>query len=390
MASSVPPPSFGPFGFTSPEELAVLAGVLDDMNASFGGNLNTDVSTPQGQWATSLAAVIGASNDLFVDFTNQVDPNFASGRMQDAIARIYYLSRIAATPTTVTARCSGATGVTIPVGALARAADGTIYTSLTSGTIGTGGFVDLQFAALTTGPLDLPPGALSTIYRTIPGWDSVNNLTAGTPGRNEETRDELEDRRAASVAVNATGILPAVRGSVLSVPGVIDAYVTENPTGAPVTIKGVTIAAHSLYVSVFGGTDLDVATAIWLKKPPGCNYTGGTSVVISDTNSGYLTPPTYTVKFDRAATEPVDFAVELATGPGVPGDAAVLVENAIESVFPSIARIGQDVYASSFTCAIAALGPWVRLLSIEVDGGAVQTIDIDQIPVIGTVSVLVT
>lgn len=96
--TDVPPPSFGPSGFTSPEELAILAGVLADMNAAFGGNLNPSVSTPQGQWATSLAAVIGASNDLFVDFTNQVDPAFASGRMQDAIARIYYLTRRGATP----------------------------------------------------------------------------------------------------------------------------------------------------------------------------------------------------------------------------------------------------------------------------------------------------
>ena len=388
--TEVPPPSFGPFGFTSPEELAVLSGVLADMNQAFGGNLNLSVSTPQGQWATSLAAVIGASNDLFVDFTNQVDPAFANGRMQDAIARIYYLTRRGATPTTVTARCSGATGVTIPQGALARAIDGTIYAALSSGLIATGGFVDLTFAALTTGPLDLPIGALSTIYRTIPGWDSVTNLAAGTPGQNEETREELEDRRAQSVASNATGILPAVRGSVLSVPGVVDAYVTENPTASPVTIGGVSVAAHSLYVSVFGGTDVDVATAIWLKKPPGCNYTGATSVVISDTNSGYLTPPTYTVSFDRAASTAVNFDVEIATGPGVPGDAGNQIEAAITAVFPTIARIGQSVYASSFTCAINALGPWVRLLSIEVGGAAVQSIDIDQIPALGTVSVLVT
>lgn len=388
--TEVPPPSFGPFGFTSPEELAILAGVLADMNQAFGGNLNLSVSTPQGQWATSLAAVIGASNDLFVDFTNQVDPAFANGRMQDAIARIYYLTRRGATPTTVTARCSGATGVTIPQGALARAIDGTIYAALSSGLIATGGFVDLAFAALTTGPLDLPIGALSTIYRTIPGWDSVTNLAAGTPGQNEETREELEDRRAQSVASNATGILPAVRGSVLSVPGVVDAYVTENPTASPVTIGGVSVAAHSLYVSVFGGTDVDVATAIWLKKPPGCNYTGATSVVISDTNSGYLTPPTYTVKFDRAAATAVNFDVEIATGPGVPGDAGNQIEAAITAIFPTIARIGQSVYASSFTCAINALGPWVKLLSIEVGGAAVQSIDIDQIPALGTVSVLVT
>lgn len=388
--TEVPPPSFGPFGFTSPEELAILAGVMADLNASFGGNLNPSLSTPQGQWATSLAAVIGASNDLFVDFTNQVDPAFANGRMQDAIARIYYLTRRGATPTIVTARCSGATGVNLPSGSLARATDGTIYASLSAGLIESIGYVDLQFAALTPGPLDLPIGALSTIYRTVPGWDSVTNLTAGTPGRDEESREQMEERRALSVASNATGILPAVRGSVLSVPTVQDAYVTENETGTAATIGGVLIAAHSLFVCVQGGSDDDVARAIWLKKPPGCNYTGTTSVVVEDTNSGYLTPPTYTVKFERAAALAINFDVTLAAGPGVPGDAGTLVEQAITTLFPTVARIGQSVFASSFTCAIAALGPRVRLLSIEVNSAAFQAVNIDEIPALGTVTVLVT
>lgn len=388
--TDVPLPSFGPFGFTSPEELAILAGVLADMNAAFGGNLNTSVSTPQGQWATSLAAVIGASNDLFVDFTNQVDPAFASGRMQDAIARIYYLTRRGALPTTVVGRCAGATGVFIPIGALARATDGTIYATTESGVIGTIGYVDLPFAALTLGPIDLPIGALSTIYRTIPGWDGVNNMLAGETGRDVETREQLEERRALSVASNATGILPAIRGSVLAIPEVVDVYVTENPTGSDVVIGGVTIGANSLYVGVFGGSDVDIATAIWLKKPPGCDYTGSTSVVISDTNSGYLVPPTYTVKFERAATITVGFDVVLASGPGVPGDAGEQVEAAITALFPSLARIGQPIYASSFMLAIGALGPWVRLLSIEVSGGAVATIDIDQMPILGPMTVIVT
>lgn len=387
--TEVPPATFGPTGFTSPEELAILAGVLADMNAAFGGNLNTSVSTPQGQWATSLAAVIGASNDLFVDFTNQVDPAFASGRMQDAIARIYYLTRRGATQTTVTARCSGATGVTIPAGALARATDGTIYTALSAGLIETVGYVDIPFAALTAGPIELPIGALSTIYRTIPGWDSITNLAAGLPGRAEETREQLEERRALSVATNATGILAAIRGSVLSVPAVVDAYVTENETDTAVTIGGVLIAANSVYVCVQGGSNADVARAIWLKKPPGCGYTGSTSVTVTDTNSGYLTPPSYTVKFQRAAALPINFAISLATGPDVPGDAAVLVEAAIEALFPTLARIGQPMYASSFICAIGALGPWVRLLSITVNAGSVQTVDIDEIPALGTISVTV-
>lgn len=387
--TNVPMPTFGPTGFTSPEELAILTGVLADFNSAFGGNLNLGLSTPQGQLSTSLTAVIGAFNDLFVEYTNQVDPAFASGRMQDAIARIYYLTRRGATATVVTARCSGATGVTLPAGSLARASDGTIYASLEAATIPVGGFVDVQFAALVPGDIDCPIGTLTTIYRTVPGWDSITNPTAGTPGQNEESREELEERRGLSVASNAVGILPSVRGSVLGVSGVVDAYVTENNAATSATIGGVSIAAHSLYVAVLGGADGDVAKAIWRKKNPGCNYTGATSVVVTDTESGYLTPPTYTVKFQRASAVAVNFVIQIATGANVPADAALQIQAAVAALFPSLARIGQKMFASAFVCAIGALGPWVRLLTITVNGGSNVAVNIDQYPALGTVGVTV-
>lgn len=387
--TNVPFPLFGPSGFVSPEESEILAGVSADFNAAFGGNLNPGKSTPQGQLATSLAAVIGAFNDFFVDYTNQVDPMFADGRMQDAIARIYFLYRHGALPTIVLARCNGGSGVTIPIGALARSVDGSIYAAREAGTIGSTGFVDIEFAAVEAGPTDCPAGALNAIYRTIPGWDSITNPAPGVTGRFAENRDAFEERRSLSVAGNATGILPAVRGSVLSVPEVIDAYVTENSSAADQVVGGVTIAAHSIYVCVEGGSDEDVARAIWLKKPPGCNYTGTTSVTVLDTESGYLTPPAYVVKFTRANDLTIDFEVTVSAGSDVPSDAPALIQNAIEQIFPSIARIGQKVYASQFAAAIGALGPWVRLVSIEVNSGPVAAADIDEMPTLGSVTTVV-
>lgn len=385
--TNVPLPTFGPTGFISPLELDILAGVLADFQAAFGGNMNPSVSTPQGQLATSLAAVIGAFNDLFVDFTNQVDPAFASGRMQDAIARIYFLTRRGATPTVVLATLSGATGTTIPAGSLAKSTDDTIFQSLSSVSIPAGGTVDVQFAALVSGPIACPAGALNTIYRTVPGWDSITNAADGLPGRDEESTADFETRRGLSVAGNATGILPAVRGSVLAVPNIVDAYVTENATNAPVTIDGQTLAPHSLYVCVEGGTDADVAKAIWLKKNPGCAYNGSTTVNVEDDNSGYLTPPIYPVSFQRAAALTINFTVEIANRPDVPGDAGQQIEAAIAAAFPGLAKIGQTMFASSYVCPIGNLGAWARVVTCEINGGASQAVGIDDFPALGTVTV---
>ena len=387
MATNVPSATLGPAGFIAPTESQILAGVFADLQRAFNGNLSTNLETPQGQLATSYTATLGAAFDLYNLYVAQVDPAYSDGRMQDAIARIYYLTRLPATPTVVETTISGAAGTMIPVGSLAVATDGTIYSALSAVTIPGSGSVDTPFAALTLGPIACPAGSLTQIYRQLPGWDSITNTTDGTLGRDIETRQSFEARRAASVAINATGILPAIRGSVLAVPGVLDAFVTENSTTSATTINGVIVPANSVYVAVQGGVDLDVATAIWTKKPPGCGYAGNTTVTVADSNAGYVTPPTYAVSFTRPAALPVAFTAQISSRTDVPADATAQVTAAISAQFGSEAHIGQPLYASSFICALGALGAWARLVSIKVNGGDVVTVTAAQFPALSTVSV---
>jgi hypothetical protein len=119
----------------------------------------------------------------------------------------------------------------IPVGALALAEDGNLYSCTEEGTIADIGSVTLPFACNATGPIACAADSLNQIYRAIPGWDTINNVADGVPGRNAETRAEFEARRAASVAQNSVGSLPAIQGAVLSVANVLDVYVTENVLG---------------------------------------------------------------------------------------------------------------------------------------------------------------
>lgn len=400
--TSVPKPTFGPRGFVAPSEADILLGVKNDLNAAFGGNLNPADETPQGQLAVSLAAIIGNANDVYSAIINQVDPAYADGRMQDAIARIYFLQRNPSQPTTVAALISGLPGTIIPIGALAKSADGAIFSCTEAGTIGFGGTVTLTFANTTPGPIPIAPTALNIVYRAIPGWDAITNPASGILGRDVESRADFETRRAASVALNAAGTLPAIRASVLNVPNVVDAYVTENNTGAPVTIGGVVIAAHSLYVAVAGGLAADVARAIWTKKNPGCGYVGTTVETVVDNNSGYALPyPTYDVRFTIPAALPVGIAVTIAADVTVPDNAADLIKNAILAAFVGAdggprPRIGGTVYASRFYCGIAALGPWAQIVSLLIGAPGDRTndsytADIDEIPTIavGDISVAV-
>lgn len=399
MTTNVPSAQFTAAGLVVPTEEQIRAGLWADFQAAFGGNLNESDATPQGQLVTSLAATIGASNDLLLQLVNFVDPAFSSGRMQDAIGRIYFLTRIAATSTLVQATCTGATGTLIPAGSLALASDGTIYQSLGDATVGSGGSVVTTFAAITTGPIACPAGSLSQIYRVVPGWDTVTNASDGIIGRDEETAAEFEKRRSDSVAGNATGILPSIRAAVLDVDGVIDAYVTENPTALPVTIGGVTIAANSLYVAVSGGTNAAVASAIWSRKPPGCAYTGTTTVSVTDTQ-GYTPPyPTYSVKFTRPSALPIYLAINIANNGIVPADAADQIKAAVVAAFNGEdggqrARIGTTLYALRFASGITSLGPWAQLVSIAIGTTSTLTasevaVDINKLPTIDPANIAV-
>jgi hypothetical protein len=365
--TNVPAVTWGTNGFQMPPGPDVLAGVQADISAAFGATLNYSLNTPQGQIASSEAALINNFNSTFVYYTNQVDPAYASGRMQDAIGRIYFLERLGATSTALQVACVGTVGLAIPGGATVQDASGNVYAATVGGTIPAAGTVTLQFNNLVAGPTSVP-GTVS-IYQTIPGWDTAT-VVSGTIGSDAESRSSFEERRQQSVAQNSVGMLSSILGSVLNVAGVTDAYAIENVSGSPVTIFGQTLVAHSIYVAALGGTDLDVATAIWRKKAPGCDYNGNTTVVVTDSNSGYNPPlPTYSVKFTRPPQLRVLFAVNILNSSLVPADAVTQIQNAISSAFVGgdggqRARIGSKILASRFYAPVIALGSWAEIISI--------------------------
>lgn len=368
--TAVPDITFTPTGLVIPQEADVLAGVQADQQQAFGGDLNPSLESPQGQLASSLSAIIGAKNDKFAYYVNQVDPDVADGRMQDAIARIYFIERLPAVPTTVDVLCSGLSGVPIPAGKRVQASDGTIYAAVDGGSIGPAGTVTLSFASQTPGPIGCAPGMITTIYEAVPGWDSVTNLSAGVVGALVESRADFEFRRKQSVALNARASLPSIYAAVFDVDGVSDVYAAENVSAGTRTIGSIVMAPKSIYVAVVGGAGADVAQAIWTKKSLGADYNGNTTVNVTDP-SGYSPPyPTYAVKFQRPPAQPVKFAVQIANTAGLPSTIVADVRAAIISAFNGgddgpRARIGSTLYASRYYAPVSNIrSGYVVILSL--------------------------
>jgi uncharacterized phage protein gp47/JayE len=399
MTTNVPSVQFTDAGLVLPTESAILTGVQADINAAFGGGVNPALETPQGQLASSTTAIIGDKNDLFALYVNQVDPDFASGRMQDAIGQIYFIDRKPATPTSVIATCTGLVNTPIPVGAQAKASDGNLYVCTQAGTIPVGGSIDLAFACAVDGPISCPAGSLNKIYQSIPGWDTISNAADGAVGANVESRADFEFRRKQSVALNAVNSLQSIYANVLNVTDVLDAYVTENTTGSPITVGGQTLVPHSIYVAVVGGAASDIAMAIWNKKSLGASYNGNTSFTVTDT-SGYDFPfPSYVVTWETPVALPILFAVQIANNPGLPANIIALVQQAIIGAFNGTdggvrARIGSTIFASRFYGPITALGTNVSILSLLLGPTtptlASYTVPINNTPTISAANISVT
>ena len=389
-------------GVSIPEEPIILDGVLAGIDDAFGGGLNKSLSTPQGQLAQSLTAIIGDKNTQILEVSNQIDPERNSGRWQDAIGRIYFMGRMAGRGTVVQATCYGLVGSLIPAGSLAQDANGYIYASTANAVIGADGSVVVQFQNQTHGAIACPQNSLTRIYLAVTGWERIDNANAGVLGAEVESRYDFEQRRQNSVAIASTSMVASVRSAVWAVPGVTDVYVAENDTDAPITLGATNyqIPVHCLYVCVAGGSADDIALAIQSRKSAGCNTVGNTSKTI-EIREGYAPPfPSYTYRWQTPNATPIYFDISLVNDSRLPADIVQQVKNTVVSAFAGRdgkqrAQIGASIYAGRYYSAVQDLHVAVQINAITIGKtaaagmGAVQ-LGIDELPTLDLSNINVT
>lgn len=361
--------------------------------------LNIEPTTPAGQLVDVVVGEIEAVNAGFLYLASQFDPATADGRFQDALAYIYFLNRKLSEPSIVTCQVTGLPGTVIPYGAVVQAQNGYQLICTASVTIGDTGQAETTFRSTQYGPIDFAPHSVTQIITITPGWDSVDNETAGVAGRIIETRGEFETRRAASVAANAHGSTSAIYGALANIDGVIDLQVLENVGPFPVVKYGVTVPGHGITVCIYGGEDADIAEWIYRKKDNGADTGGNTDIVYADADYHNAV---YNYKIMRP--EPVNFWINVVLGAGDPPSGAVVaaLKQALFNDFYGLnvnPRVGlaTNVYASRFYCPAVNVPGVVSINRIEVALGDTQPTEFfdavmirgDQEPVLSMANILV-
>ncbi len=134
--------------------------------------------------------------------------------------------------------------------------------------------------AVSPGRVIANPNAVTQVISVIPGLVSTTNPNQYTIGRLKETDEEYRPRIAAGQGNPGLGTVPSIEAYLLAnVVNIVDAVVIENSTndtdadGRP---------AKSYEVIVTGGSNDNIAEAIWFSKGAGIELVGDIDVNYTD------------------------------------------------------------------------------------------------------------
>ena len=339
--------------------------------------LNTNPETPQGQIIDSQVATVNQKDSEVLYLAQQFDPRTAEGRFQDALAEIYFIKRKSAINSYALCTLNGRAGTQISAGALIQSEiDNTQWSLDEDVTIPAEETITAQFTCLTEGAISASAGTLTKIVTTVTGWDAVTNATA-TVGSLEESQSAFEQRRRESVALNARSTVNAVYANVAQCDGVIAVYAVDNKKNIAETIDNYSLTPHSIFVSVIGGENADIAKAIYDNLSAGCDYNGNTVIPVTDEYTGAVEQ----VKFYRPANYNIYIKVQIQNNASLPDDYENIIKQAVYNNFYGLddlkinnepllrLKMNDDLYSSRFTPSILNVGiANVLTVQLSLDG----------------------
>ena len=273
----------------------IKATVQQEYKTALGDNINLDDSTPQGRLidAETTARVNVINNNALMANLFNLKQSF--GIYLDSLAGSFVKYRQGATQSQVPVVLGGASGTVIAQGSRASMSNGVIFYAPNDFTIGADGTVSGTFVSQEYGAIPCPANSLTKIIDGTFGWETINNPSSATVGQEKQSDASFKRDIMNSGLFKGRALLEDYKSAIYSVDGVSSCFVYDNYTNSSITYDSITINAHSIYCCVYGGSNQDVANAIFGVKSGGCGYTGNTSISVIDETFG----SSYTVSFQR-------------------------------------------------------------------------------------------
>lgn len=376
-------------GIIVPDTSDLKNDITAEFQDALGADMNTTAGTPQGRLidAETLArSNVVRSNSLTA---NMFNINLAYGKALDALGAMFGLYREGATSSSVLATITGVSGTVIPANSQASTAKGVIFYLENQVTIPESGTVQAVFLSQEKGEIACAIGELNKIIDGTFGWETITNEAPAVLGTPQESDESFKARFPEGIFTGKS-LLEDYSSALSKVENLNSSYVYDNYTNDIVTIDGVQIQPHSLYSCVEGGTDEDVAEALFNVKSSGCGYTGNTSVTVTDPTYGNP----YTVKFDRPEQILTDVKVTVKQESAAEADLEqAIIDTVLSYASGGIAtvqglKVNVDVspfeIAGALSCTLSSIS--VQQVEVAVHGQPLSTavipVKINQIAVI--------
>ena len=274
----------------------------------YGEDINLNSNTPDSQLINIFSQNQTDINETIINLYNSLNPNLAVGQALDNIATYHSIVRNGGSYTIVPIEIQVNTPLILKglddnyneleasdVFTVSDNAGNEFYL-INSVEFTESGTKTVQFRAKDIGVLQVGLETITNINTPQVGVVSViNNTQVATEGTDEESDLSLRNRFLNTNGNGGTGAFDNIISALLNVKGVIIATGENNNTNITSTAG---TPAHSVWLIVEGGSNEDIAKAIYSTINAGCGMRGETSYTVY-TKQGVATE----IKWDRPSYE---------------------------------------------------------------------------------------
>lgn len=287
-------------------------------------------------------------------------PN-ASGTALDSLIALIGLTRQSQAYSTATLTLTASVPTTVTAGSLYGTASGINFATDEEVVFTVAGSKDVAATCTIVGEQNAAAGEINQKVSSVYGITAVTNAVAAIPGRDRETDPEIRVRHSTAVSTSGDNDAASIYEAVGAVDGVSSVYVEDNDVDGYVA------------VSVIGGSDDDVATAIANNITIGIPTVGSTAVDIYNPT----TKQVKTINFTRATNLPTYIKMTITAATGLfPDDGTDQIKAALVAHYESIEIADDVVYTALYAPIYSVDGVTVNSLYLDTSAPAAGTSDL--------------
>ena len=367
-------------GVVIPDTSDIQEEVVFMFKAVFGQNIDTTPETIIGRLIEAFTVFLRDTVGITAQNACQYNLNAATGIYLDALGALFGVARNSSSRSSVTLTLTGDVNTAIPAGTMFATRDGDAFYLDSDATLQVVEGEEVATATGTAlsmnyGPVKCLRGNMVSIVSPISGLDSVTNANDATLGSLGESDDSYRNRIRSAIG-GVGGMVPSVYKALYeatygdnSAKSVRHALVLNNGDGIAVSIKGVTLAPHSIFVcidapaTITEGWKESVANAIAKSKSLGCGMTSidDNKTIEKNAHADY---GGITTKFYPAQPHYIGISTTWMAPIGEPPDLSDRLEEIISGF-----GIGATITPEEVLSALALAYPSYRVLSVSFGAG---------------------